>query len=56
MYAATVTRESGQFICAPATVEEPSEQAQSDELMENLMALTRQLVSEKTGGDVVISF
>jgi len=55
VYAVTVTKNSGQFICAPATPEEASEMAQSDELMENLMTLTRDLVNEKTGGEAVVS-
>ncbi|KAK0638993.1 hypothetical protein B0T16DRAFT_462706 [Cercophora newfieldiana] len=55
VYAATVTKNSGEWICAPATPETASELAQSDELMENLMELTRNVVSEKTGGEAVVS-
>jgi len=55
VFAVTTTKDSGQFICAPATPEEASDLAQSDELMENLMELTKSVVSEKTRGESVVS-
>ncbi|KAA6412859.1 MAG: hypothetical protein FRX48_03852 [Lasallia pustulata] len=48
MYAATATTKSGQYICPPAIPEEGSELAQSGELGERLMELTREVVKEKT--------
>ncbi|KAK3680842.1 hypothetical protein B0T22DRAFT_485744 [Podospora appendiculata] len=48
VFAVTMTDQSGQYICAPATVEEGSELAQSDKLGDDLMELTRNLISEKT--------
>jgi len=55
VYAVTVTKKGGEWICAPATPEDASAMAQSDELMDNLMELTRNLVREKTGGEAVVS-
>jgi len=55
VYAVAVTKRSGQFICAPATPEDTGDMAQSDELMCNLMELTRDLVSEKTDGETVVT-
>lgn len=51
-YAATVTENSGQYICPPAAVEEGSELARNQELSEQLMKLTHQLIKDKTGGDL----
>jgi len=48
MYAGTTTEKSGQYICPPAIVEQGSSLYQNDELMEQLMKLTRDLVKEKT--------
>ncbi|KAK0634463.1 hypothetical protein B0T17DRAFT_586274 [Bombardia bombarda] len=48
VFAVTMTKGSGQYICPPATPEKGSELAQSDELADDLMKLTRNLVSEKT--------
>lgn len=48
LYAATATKESGQYICPPATVEPGSELANDKQLMEQLMKLTRDIVAEKT--------
>jgi NAD(P)-dependent dehydrogenase (short-subunit alcohol dehydrogenase family) len=48
MFAATVTDKSGQYICPPAIVERGSDAANNEELEENLMKLTRQVVQEKT--------
>jgi hypothetical protein len=47
VYAATTTTESGQYICPPAIPEEGSSLSQSEELQENLMALTQKLYREK---------
>ncbi|KXX80979.1 putative oxidoreductase bli-4, mitochondrial [Madurella mycetomatis] len=53
VFAVTMTQESGQFICPPAITEEGSELAQSEELADNLMELTRRVVSEKTRSESV---
>ncbi|KAK3315587.1 retinol dehydrogenase 12 [Apodospora peruviana] len=50
VFAATTTTAGGQYICPPATPEKGSELAQSDKLADNLMELTRKVVSEKTPG------
>ena len=47
LFAATVTEKSGEYICPPATVEPGSELARNDQLGEQLMKLTRELVKEK---------
>ena len=51
VYASTVTTKSGQYICPPAVPESGSAQAQDEQLGENLMKLTRDLVKEKTYED-----
>jgi NAD(P)-dependent dehydrogenase (short-subunit alcohol dehydrogenase family) len=48
MYAATVAEKSGLYICPPAVVEQGSDLANNEQLEENLMKLTRELVQEKT--------
>ncbi|AEO71931.1 uncharacterized protein THITE_124804 [Thermothielavioides terrestris NRRL 8126] len=48
IYAVTTTKESGQYICAPAIPEAGSDLSQSEELADNLMELTRNVVREKT--------
>lgn len=48
MFAATVTEDSGQYICPPAIMENSSLQANDQQLEENLMKLTRRIVQEKT--------
>ncbi|KAK4237255.1 hypothetical protein C8A03DRAFT_34786 [Achaetomium macrosporum] len=53
VYAATVTNDSGQYICPPAIPEEGSAQSQSEELAERLMELTRNIVREKTRSESV---
>jgi NAD(P)-dependent dehydrogenase (short-subunit alcohol dehydrogenase family) len=53
MFAATKTSKSGQYICPPAIPEEGSKLFQDDELMENLISLTKQVVQEKTKSDSV---
>lgn len=48
VYATTVTRGSGQYICPPAVPEAGSKMAQDDALADRLMQLTRTIVMEKT--------
>ncbi|KAI1373943.1 NAD(P)-binding protein [Hypoxylon crocopeplum] len=48
MFAATYTRESGQYICPPAVVEAGSKLTQDDALADALMELTWKVVMEKT--------
>ncbi|KAK5658441.1 hypothetical protein OQA88_1830 [Cercophora sp. LCS_1] len=54
VFAVTTTEDGGKYICAPATTEETSEMGKSEELMDNLMDLTKRLVFEKTAGEVVV--
>jgi hypothetical protein len=49
LYCSTVTDKSGEYICPPATPEPGSELARSEELGEQLMKLTREVVREKFG-------
>lgn len=51
VYAVTVAKEGGQYICAPAIPEAGSELSQSDELADRLMELTRNVVRDKTRGE-----
>lgn len=51
VYVATKTTKSGQYICPPAVPESGTDMAQSDELAESLMKLTREVVKEKTYED-----
>lgn len=53
MYIATVTKESGEYVCPPAVPEAGSSQAQDAALGDQLMKLTRELVAEKTKADSV---
>lgn len=48
MYAATATERSGKFICVPARIEDGSELARSNELAEQLMQLTEDVLKEKS--------
>lgn len=50
-YAATTTKESGQYVCPPAIVEKGSELANDMDLAEQLMRLTKSVVEEKTRPD-----
>ena len=52
-YAATVTEKSGEYICPPAAAEPGSELAQNEQLAEDMMKLTRDVVTEKTKKDSV---
>ncbi|KAM0261734.1 hypothetical protein ACHAPA_009628 [Fusarium lateritium] len=47
VYAATITDKSGQYICPPAVPESGNEKSQDEQLGEQLMELTRKIVSEK---------
>jgi len=51
VFAATKTTKSGEYICPPAVPESGSAMAQDDQLGENMMKLTRDLVKEKTYED-----
>ncbi|KAL6714759.1 hypothetical protein ACLMJK_008184 [Lecanora helva] len=51
VFASTKTTKSGQYICPPAVPESGTPQAQDEELGEQLMKLTRELVKEKTYED-----
>ncbi|KAK5117527.1 hypothetical protein LTR62_004949 [Meristemomyces frigidus] len=53
LYAATVTDKSGKYICPPAIYEPGSDLANNEELSENLMSLTRKIITEKTKADSV---
>ncbi|KAF3764642.1 hypothetical protein M406DRAFT_62238 [Cryphonectria parasitica EP155] len=48
LYAATATERSGKYICAPAKIEDGSELARNNELAEQLMRLTEDIVREKS--------
>lgn len=48
MYAATTTERSGKYICPPARIEDGSELARSNELAEQLMRLTEEIVRDKS--------
>ncbi|KAK3396850.1 alcohol dehydrogenase-like protein Bli-4 [Sordaria brevicollis] len=53
VWAVTMANEGGQWICAPCKPEAGSELAQSDELADRLMELTRKIVTEKTRNESV---
>jgi NAD(P)-dependent dehydrogenase (short-subunit alcohol dehydrogenase family) len=53
MYATTTTEKSGEYICPPADPESGSDLAQDEELGEQLMKLTREIVREKAGEESV---
>lgn len=55
LFAATKTENSGEYICPPAAVEPGSELSRSEELQDQLMKLTAEIVKEKTGSDVKFS-
>lgn len=48
VYAATTIKESGQYICPPAIPEPGSKLSQDDALGDQLMELTRKIITEKT--------
>lgn len=47
VFAATITDKSGQYICPPAVPESGSELSQKEQLGEQLMELTRNVISDK---------
>ncbi|KAJ3540206.1 hypothetical protein NM208_g5162 [Fusarium decemcellulare] len=47
IYAATVTEKSGEYICPPAVPEAGTELSQDEQLGEQLMELTRKVISDK---------
>lgn len=49
LFSATKTEKSGEYVCPPAAPETGSELANDDQLAENLMKLTRELIVEKGG-------
>ena len=51
VFAATKTEKSGEYICPPAVPESGNAMAQDEQLGENLMKLTRDLIKEKTFED-----
>ena len=51
VFAATATKQSGEYICPPAVAESGSKLAMDERLGEQLMTLTRELVKEKTYAD-----
>ena len=53
VFAATKTTGSGQYLCPPAVPESGTALAQSEELQEALMKLTRDVVTEKTKSENV---
>ena len=53
LYCSTVIDKSGEYICPPATPEPGSELSRNEELGEQLMKLTRDLVKEKFGPESV---
>lgn len=53
VYAVTMADKSGQYICSPAIPEDGSALSQSEELGDNLMELTRNVVREKMRGESV---
>lgn len=48
LYAATVAEQSGQYICPPAVVEQGSSMAQDEQLAEQLMKLTKEVITQKS--------
>jgi len=52
-YASTVTEKSGEYICPPAAPESGSDLAQDEQLAEDLMRLTREIMTDKFAKDSV---
>lgn len=50
VYAATVTKNSGEFICPPAVPEPGTKMAQDEQLADRLMELTKRVIGEKLNG------
>lgn len=53
VYAATAIEKSGEYICPPAIPESGNDLAQNEELGEQMMKLTREIVTEKTRSESV---
>lgn len=53
LYASTVTERSGEYICPPAAVESGSELARDEGLAEQMMRLTREIITDKTRSESV---
>ncbi|KAK3690807.1 hypothetical protein LTR37_018981 [Vermiconidia calcicola] len=53
LYCATATEKSGEYICPPADPEPGSDLATNEELGEQLMKLTQEIVKEKLGSESV---
>ncbi|KAF2674808.1 NAD(P)-binding protein [Microthyrium microscopicum] len=53
LYLATVTENSGEYVCPPAIVEEGSKLANNEQLGEQLMTLTKLIVREKAKAESV---
>ena len=51
-YAATATTKSGEYICPPADPESGSALAEDDDLAEQMMKLTGEIIKEKIGSDL----
>lgn len=51
VFAATKAEKGGQYICPPAVPEDGSAQSQDEQLGENLMRLTREVIKERTFSD-----
>lgn len=51
VFAATATTKSGEYICPPAVPESGNAMAQDEQLGEDMMKLTRELIKEKTYKD-----
>lgn len=52
VFAATTTTGSGEYICPPAVIEKGSAMSQDEELGEQLMKLTKEVIKEKTGWSI----
>ncbi|KAJ8083495.1 hypothetical protein PM082_009369 [Marasmius tenuissimus] len=55
VYAATVADRSGQYINPPATPEPGSKPSQDEKLGDSLMELTRRVIKEKTGEEIILA-
>ena len=52
LYTATKTDKSGEYICPPAVPEPGSQLSQDEQLGEQLMKLTKDLIKDKAGYDL----
>lgn len=53
VWAATCADKSGEYICPPVTPEPGSEMSRDEQMAEDLMKLTRDVVTEKTQSESV---